>query len=50
MPKTFLKLRLHSNKHKPEIEQEPNKSQSILLPNLPSYERDLLSGSSFVEY
>ena len=49
MPRTLLKSRLHSNKHKPKIKQEPNKTQSNLPPHLQSCEQKLLSGSGFVE-
>ena len=34
MPRTIIKSRLHSNKHKPKIKQEINNTKSILLPNL----------------
>ena len=30
MPETLIKSRLHSYKHKPNIKQEPNKTQSNL--------------------
>ena len=50
MPKTLIKSRLHSNKHKPKIKQELNNTQSILPPHLQSFKRKLLSGSGFVEY
>ena len=50
MPKTLIKSRLHSNKHKPKIKQEVNKTESNLPPNLQSFKDKLLSGSGFVEY
>ena len=50
MPKTLIKSRLHSNKHKPKIKQEPNKIKSTLPPNLESFKQKLISGNSFVEY
>ena len=50
MPKTLLKSRLHSNKHKPKIKQEINKTQSNLPPNLQSFKQKLLSGNGFIEY
>ena len=46
MHKTLKKLRLHSNKHKPKIKQEPNKTKSNLPPNLQSFKQKLLSGNS----
>ena len=50
MPRTLIKLRLHSNKHKPKNKQEPNKIQSNLPPNLQSFKQKLLSGNGFLEY
>ena len=50
MPKTIIKSRLHSNKHKPKIKQEPNKAQSNLPPKLQTLRQKLLSGNGFVEY
>ena len=50
MPKTLIKSRLHSNKHKPKIKQEINKTKSTLPPNLQSFKQKLLSGNSFVVY
>ena len=47
MPKTLLKLRLHSNKHKPKTKQEVNKSNSYLSPNLQSYKQKPVSGNGF---
>ena len=49
MPKTLLKSRLHSNKHKPKFKQEVNKTKSNLPPNLQSFEQKLLSGSGFIK-
>ena len=34
MPKTLIKSRLHSNKHKPKIKQEINNTKSTLPPKL----------------
>ena len=48
MPKTLIKSRLHSNKHKPKIKQELNNTSNI-PPNLQTFKK-LLSGSGFVEY
>ena len=50
MPKTLIKSRLHSKKHKPIIKQEYNKTQSNLPPNLQIFKRKLLSGNGFIEY
>ena len=50
MPKTLTKSRLHSNKHKPEIKQEPDKFKSTLPPNLQSFKQKLLSGNGFLKY
>ena len=50
MPRTLIKPRLHSNKHKPKIKQEPDKTKSNLPPNLQSFKHKFLSGSGFVEY
>ena len=49
MPKLLLKSRLHSNKHRPKIKQEPTKNQSNLPPNLQTFKQKLLSGNGFVE-
>ena len=50
MPKTLIKSRLHCNKHKPKIKQEPNKTKSNLPPNLQSLKQNFLPGNGFVEY
>ena len=50
MPRTLLKSRLHSNKHKPKSIQEPNKTQSNLPPNIQTFKQKLLSGNGFVVY
>ena len=47
MPKTLIKSRLHSNKHKPQYKQEINKAKSYLPPNLQSFKHELLSGNGF---
>ena len=39
MPKTIIKSRLLSNKHKPKINQELNNTKSTLPPNLPIIEQ-----------
>ena len=36
----MMKSRLHSNKHKPKIKQEHNKTQSNLPPHLQSLNRN----------
>ena len=50
MPRTIIKSRLLSNKHKPKIKQEVKKTQSNLPPHLQTFKQKLLSGSGFVEY
>ena len=50
MPRTLIKSRLHSNKQKPAIKQEPDKTKSNLPPHLQSFKQKLLSGNGFVEY
>ena len=50
MPRTLIKSRLHSNKHKPKIKQEVNNTKSNLPPHLHSIKQKLLSGNRFVEY
>ena len=49
MPKTLIKSRLHSNKHKPRIKQE-QKTKSNLPPNLQTFKNKLLSGNGFIQY
>ena len=41
MPKTLIKSRLHSNKHKPKIKQEINYTKSTLPPNLQTFKKKL---------
>ena len=50
MPRTLIKSRLHSNKHKPKIKQEVNNTKSNLPPNLQSFKQKLLSGDGFIIY
>jgi len=50
MPKTLIKSRLHSNKHKPKIKQEQNNIKSNLPPNLQAFKQKLLSGNGFMQY
>ena len=49
MPKTLIKSRLNSNKHKPKIKQEKIYSKSTLPPSLQTFKQKLLSGNGFVE-
>ena len=50
MPRTLIKSRLHSNKHKPKSKQEMNSTKSNLPPTLQTFKQKLLSGNGFVEY
>ena len=50
MPRTLIKSRLRSNKHKPKIKQEINITESNLPPHLQSFKRKLLSGGGFLVY
>ena len=50
MPRTLIKSRLHSNKHKPKIKQELNITKSNLPSHIQSLKQKLLSGSGFVGY
>ena len=50
MPKTVIKSRLHSNKHKIKIKQQLNNTKSTLPPNLQSFKKKLLSGNGVVVY
>ena len=47
MPRTLLKSRSHSSKHKPKIKQEINNTKSVLLPHLQSFKQKLLSENGF---
>ena len=47
MPKTIIKLRLHSNKNEPKNKQEINYTKSTLPPSLQSFKQRLLSGNVF---
>ena len=42
MPKTLIKSRLHSNKHKPKINKEQNNTKSTLPLNLQIFKLKLL--------
>ena len=48
MPKTLIKSRLRSNKHKPKIKQELYSTKSYLPPHLQPFKQKLLSGSGFI--
>ena len=50
MPRTLIKSRLDSNKHKPKIKQEVNNSKSNLPPHPQSLKQKLSSGNGFTEY
>ena len=50
MPKTLIKSRLLSNRHKPKSKQEINNIKSNLPPNIQSFKQKLLSGSGFIKY
>ena len=50
MPRTLIKSRIHSNKHKTKINQEQNNAKSTPPPNLQLFIQKLLSGTGFVEY
>ena len=39
MPRTLIKSRLHSNKHKRKIKQEINNTKSDLIPHLQSFKQ-----------
>ena len=49
MPKTLIKSRLHSKKHKPKIKQEMYNSKSNLPPHLQLFKQKLLLRNGFVE-
>ena len=50
MPKTVIKSRLLSNKHKPKIKQEVKNTKSNLPPHLQMFKQKLLSGNGFIIY
>ena len=45
MPRTLIKSRLNSKKHKPNIKQEVNSTKSILHPLLQTFKQKPLSGN-----
>ena len=50
MPRTLIKSRLHSKKHKPKNKQEINNTKSKLPPHIQSFKQKLLSGNGSVVY
>ena len=48
MPRTLIKSRLPSNKHKPKTTQEVNSTKSTLPSHLQSVKQTLLSGNGFI--
>ena len=50
MLRTLIKSRLHANKHKPKIKQEPDKTKSNLPPHIQTFKQKLLSGDGFIVY
>ena len=50
MPRTLIKSRLHTKKHKPKIKQEINHTKSSLPSNLQTFKQKLLSGNGFENY
>ena len=50
MPRTLIKSKLHSIKHKPKIKQEINNTKSKLPPHRQSFKQKLLSGNGCIEY
>ena len=50
MPKTLIKSRLHSIKHKPKIKQEVNHTKSNLPPHIQTFKQKLLSRNGFLIY
>ena len=49
MPRTLIKSKLHSVKHKPKLKQEIKITKSKLPPHLKSFKQKLLSGNGCVE-
>ena len=50
MPRTLIKSRLLSKKHKPKIKQGINNTKSTLPSNLQSFKEKFLSGNGFLLY
>ena len=49
MPRVLIKCKLHFNRNKPKIKQEPNETQSNLPPNFQTLKKKLLSRNGYVE-
>ena len=49
MPRTLINSRLHSNKHKLEINREQNIAKSNIPPYLQSLKQKILSSNGLVE-
>ena len=47
MPKTLIKSRLHSKKHKPKIKHEIHNTKSSLPTHIQSFKQKILSGNGF---
>ena len=50
MPRTLIKSRLHTNKYKPKIKQEPDKTKSNLPSHIQTFKQKLISGNGFIIY
>ena len=50
MPRTLIKSRLLSNKHKHKFKQEVKNTTSNLPPHLQIFKQKLLSGNGFIIY
>ena len=50
MPKTLIKSRLLSDKHKLKSKQAIKKTESNSFPHLQPFKQELLSGNGFVEH
>ena len=48
MPKTLIKSKLYSNKHKPKLKPELNNFKSNSPPRLLSFKQKLLSAKGFI--
>ena len=49
MPKTLIKSKIHSKKHKPKTKQEMNNTKSVLPLHLQSVKQKLLSGNGLIK-
>ena len=50
MPKTLIKSKIQSNKHKLKIKQDSNKTKLNLPPYLQTFKQKLLTGNGFFVY